>query len=85
MDTIEEFVSAVENALKSCSDQLHALSTLMGVSRVGLLVKNLLIKTDRLFHIVVICTEWPTKILLERIGNLLSENFQVRMTEENGL
>lgn len=54
---------------------------LMGVSRVGILVKNLLIKTDRLFHIVVVCTEWPTKILLERLGSLLSENFEVRMNE----
>ncbi len=87
LDTIEEFVSAIETALKSCSDQIclslsnnsnsNDKSPLMGVSRVGLLVKNLLIKTDRLFHIVVICTEWPTMNLFEKIFSLLPENFNV--------
>lgn len=56
----------------------------MGVLRVGSLVKNLLIKTDRLFHIVVICTEWPTKKLLQEIYCLLSENFQVRKYTSKG-
>jgi len=49
----------------------------MGVSRVGSLVKNLMIKSDRLFHLVVICTEWPTIELFEKIFSLLSENFPV--------
>jgi hypothetical protein len=49
----------------------------MGVSRVGSLVKNLLIRTDRLFHIVVICTEWPGVNLFEKIFSLLPENFHV--------
>jgi hypothetical protein len=49
----------------------------MGVSRVGSLVKNLIIKSDRLFHLVVICTEWPTIELFEKIFSLLSENFPV--------
>jgi hypothetical protein len=86
LDRIEDFISAVEAALKSCSDQLRPSlsftidptsdkSPLMGVSRVGSLVKNLLIKTDRLFHIVVICTEWPRVNLFEKIASLLPENF----------
>jgi hypothetical protein len=49
----------------------------MGVSRIGLLGKNLIIKTDRLFHIVVICTEWPTKKLVQTIVEILYENFDV--------
>jgi hypothetical protein len=50
----------------------------MGVSRVGSLGKSLIIKTDRLFHIVVICTEWPTKILFQKIAMMLSPNFDVK-------
>jgi hypothetical protein len=49
----------------------------MGVSRTGLLVKNLMIKSDRLFHLVVICTKWPTEKLYEKIFSLLIENFSV--------
>jgi hypothetical protein len=49
----------------------------MGVSRIGLLGKSLILKTDRLFHIVVICTEWPTKKLFQTIVEILSENFDV--------
>jgi hypothetical protein len=55
----------------------------MGVSRVGSLVKNLLIKTDRLFHIVVICTEWPRVNLFEKIASLLPENFHVNKFSQN--
>ena len=54
----------------------------MGVSRVGSLVKNLLIKTDRMFHMVVICTEWPTRTLFGEIASLLADNFQVRKAHE---
>ncbi|CAF4039152.1 unnamed protein product [Adineta steineri] len=93
LNIVEQFVSAVESALKSCSEQLQAFtklsadentstsetstnqSSLMGVSRIGLLGKSLMIKTDRLFHIVVICAEWPTKNLLQTIANILSDNF----------
>jgi len=49
----------------------------MGVSRIGLLGKSLIIKTDRLFDIVVICTEWPTKKLVQTIVETLYENFDV--------
>ncbi|CAF3977237.1 unnamed protein product [Rotaria sp. Silwood2] len=90
LDTIEQFVSAVETALKSCSDQLNPSqpstidntsvtsinkSPLLGVSRIGALVKNLLIKSDRLFQIVVICTEWPTMNLFEKLFSVLHSNF----------
>ncbi len=53
-------------------------SPLMGVSRIGLLGKSLMIKTDRLFHIVVICAEWPTKKLVQTIATILSDNFDVK-------
>ncbi len=50
----------------------------MGVVRIGLLGKSLIIKTDHLFHIVVICTEWPTKKLFQTIVEILFENFDVK-------
>jgi hypothetical protein len=49
----------------------------MGISRVGSFVKNLMIKSDRLFNLVVICTEWPTIEFFEKIFLSLSENFPV--------
>jgi len=49
----------------------------MGVSRIGLLGKSLIIKTDRLFHLVVICTEWPRKKLVQTILEILYENINV--------
>lgn len=49
----------------------------MGVSRIGLLGKSLIIKSDRLFHLAIICTEWPTKKLFQTILQILSENFDV--------
>ncbi len=52
-------------------------SPLIGISRVGSHVKNLMIKSDRLFYIVVICTEWPTMNLFEKVFSLLSEHFHV--------
>ncbi|UJR20861.1 hypothetical protein I4U23_023971 [Adineta vaga] len=91
-DTIEQFVSTVEAVLKSCSEQLSSsLSTstsadaigtvinkspLMGFSRIGSLVKNLLIKTDRVFHIVVMCAEWPTRNLFDKVFSILSETWK---------
>ncbi|CAF1218074.1 unnamed protein product [Rotaria magnacalcarata] len=91
LDIIEQFVSTVEAAVKSCSNRIGLVQTsttndtlgtvinkspLVGLSRIGALVKNLLIKSDRLFHIVVICTEWPTMDLFEKIFSTLLDNFQ---------
>ncbi|CAF0848186.1 unnamed protein product [Rotaria sordida] len=92
LNIIEQFVNAVESALKSCSERLQTFNTLstddnsstsetnanqsplMGVFRIGLFGKSLIIKTDRLFHIVVICAEWPTKTLFQTIAAILSDN-----------
>ncbi|CAF1025333.1 unnamed protein product [Adineta ricciae] len=85
---IERFVSNVETALQSCSEQLSvsSMSTtantlgtvinkspLLGFSRIGSFVKNLLIKTDRIFHIVIVCVEWPTRELIDKVVSMLSE------------
>ena len=56
---------------------LSFFSPLMGVSRIGLLGKSLIIKTDRLFHLVVICTEWPRKKLFQTITSILPDQFDV--------
>ncbi|CAF1131482.1 unnamed protein product [Adineta steineri] len=101
LNAIEQFVKTVESALKSCSEQLCSSTTaenteldtnktsLMGISRIGLLVKNLLIKSDRLFHLVVICKEWPTKNLFQNLFSLLCDiwknqtNIQCYKHEDN--
>merc|ERR1712227_1173951 len=44
---------------------------LVGVMRVGLLAKQLLLKGDTAVALVVLCREKPTKSLLERIANNL--------------
>ena len=49
----------------------------MGVSRVGSLAKSLMIKSDREFHLVVICAQWPTTNLFEQISTMLFDNFPV--------
>ncbi|CAF0936074.1 unnamed protein product [Adineta ricciae] len=89
LQTIEQFVSTVESALKACSEQLHIMpsdaslsiaetatnqSILMGVSRIGVLGKSLIVNTDRLFDIVVICAQWPTRNLLQTVATVLLDN-----------
>jgi len=83
-EKIEEFIHLVEATLKSCSDRITTLnnqqSLIMGVSRVDLFVKNLLIKTDRIFQLVVICFQWPKRKLLEDIVLLFNEHLPVNIS-----
>lgn len=51
--------------------QQEAQRLLVGVMRVGLLAKQLLLKGDTEVALVVLCGEKPTKSLLERIANNL--------------
>ncbi len=50
---------------------------LKGVMRVGVLAKGLLLKGDLNMGLVVICTEKPTRTLLERVANNLPKQMQV--------
>ncbi|CAF4332680.1 unnamed protein product, partial [Rotaria sp. Silwood2] len=108
LNTIEQFVNAVESALKSCSERLQTSNTssvndnssisetntnqspLMGVCRIGLLGKSLIIKTDRLFHIVVLSIlsdnfddTWKNKIQIQyQIDN---ETIELQTNTEEGM
>ena len=57
----------------------EALRTLKGVMRVGLLAKNLLLKGDTDVKLIVICSDKPTKKLLERVYELLKEKIEVHL------
>ncbi|KAK3579917.1 hypothetical protein CHS0354_012458 [Potamilus streckersoni] len=53
---------------------------LKGVMRVGVLAKGLLLHGDLNVHLVLLCSEKPTRTLLERVADLLSK--QLAATEE---
>lgn len=50
---------------------------LKGVMRVGVLAKGLLLHGDLNVHLVVLCSEKPTRTLLERISCLLPKQLAV--------
>ena len=50
---------------------------LKGVMRVGVLAKGLLLHGDLNVHLVVLCSEKPTRTLLERISSLLPKQLAV--------
>jgi len=52
-------------------------STLKGVVRVGLLAKGLLLKGDTNVKLVVVCSETPTKTLLEHVHKILVQKIEV--------
>jgi len=85
LNFLEEFASAIESALKLSSDELRSSSsiTLLGVSRVGLFAKSLLIQTDREFQLVVMCSDWPTFDLIEKLSTILQNHFPVKFSSEN--
>ena len=61
----------------SLSRPFSTPSPLIGVSRIGPLAKSLLIKSDRQFQLVIICTQWPTMNLFEQISTMLLDHFPV--------
>lgn len=50
---------------------------LKGVMRVGVLAKGLLLHGDLNVHLVVLCSEKPTRTLLERVANGIGKQVQV--------
>ena len=50
---------------------------LKGVMRVGVLAKGLLLHGDLNVHLVVLCSEKPTRTLLERITGMLPKHLTV--------
>ena len=60
-----------EEAEKGEDNKTDSQRILVGVMRVGLLAKQLLLKGDTAVALVVLCREKPTKSLLERIASNL--------------
>ena len=54
---------------------------LKGVSRVGVLVKGLLLRGDRNVNLVLLCSEKPSKTLLSRIAENLPKQLAVSIME----
>ena len=50
---------------------------LKGVMRVGVLAKGLLLHGDLNVHLVVLCSEKPTRTMLERVADALPKQLAV--------
>ncbi len=59
------------------TEKPEGFRALKGVMRVGLLAKGLLLKGDTDVRLIVICSNKPTKSLLERVYKLLMEKIEV--------
>ena len=69
---IQRQVSVVEKSLKAVSDSLDAGNLkLKGVMRVGSLAKGLLLKADKIVHLVLLASEVPTVHFLETVASKL--------------
>ncbi|XP_037080189.1 zinc finger RNA-binding protein-like [Pollicipes pollicipes] len=56
--------------------------TLKGVMRVGVLAKGLLLQGDSDVQLVVLCAEKPTRLLLERVANLMPKHLATVTPDE---
>ncbi|BFY97121.1 hypothetical protein BsWGS_00159 [Bradybaena similaris] len=102
LQAVQNIVSSCEKALKLVSDSLAESNkteesllpnrALKGVMRVGALAKGLLLHGDLNVSLVVLCSEKPTRSLLELVADALpdqlaavtSEQFEVRTCVEEG-
>jgi zinc finger RNA-binding protein len=55
---------------------------LKGVMRVGVLAKGLLLHGDLNVHLVVLCSDKPTRTLLERVADNLPKQLEVSQTDQ---
>lgn len=71
--------TAILNMLFCHSEKDEAVPPriLKGVMRVGVLAKGLLLHGDLNVHLVVLCSEKPTRTLLERVADGLPKQFAV--------
>jgi len=77
---IQKQVLNVEKSLKAVSDRLALRQgstqenrQLKGIMRVGILAKGLLLKSDSKVQLVLLCTQYPTKDLLESVASGLPD------------
>uniref|UniRef100_H3DNE2 Zinc finger RNA-binding protein n=1 Tax=Tetraodon nigroviridis TaxID=99883 RepID=H3DNE2_TETNG len=95
LQSIQKIVSITERALKLVSDIISdqdkstsrdrhgGLQMLLkGVMRVGVLAKGLLLRGDKNVHLVLLCSEKPTKDLLSRIVEHLPKQLTVVTPEK---
>lgn len=62
---------------KPVQQQQEKQRTLKGVMRVGLLAKGLLLRGDTDVKLIVVCTKYPTKQLLERVHKSFVQKIEV--------
>lgn len=75
---IQRQVSVVEKSLKAVSDSLDAGNLkLKGVMRVGSLAKGLLLKADKIVHLVLLASEVPTVHFLETVASKLQVHMPI--------
>jgi len=65
------------SATDKTSSQTSDGSVLMGVVRVGLFAKHIMLDGDLLAELVVICAEKPTTSLLRRVATLMATEILV--------
>ncbi|CAG5131818.1 unnamed protein product [Candidula unifasciata] len=100
LEAVQNIVSSCERALKLVSDYLTESNkteenptpnrTLKGVMRVGVLAKGLLLHGDLNVNLVALCSEKPTRTLLEQVAEALpkqlatvtGEQFEIRTCVE---
>ncbi|XP_029643380.1 zinc finger RNA-binding protein [Octopus sinensis] len=71
-----------EGAAKDSDKKDDGPRALKGVMRVGVLAKGLLLHGDLNVHLVVLCSEKPTRTLLERVADSLPKQLAT-VTDEN--
>ncbi|XP_075467430.1 zinc finger RNA-binding protein 2 isoform X2 [Ascaphus truei] len=96
LQAVQKAVSLTERALKLVSDCLEedqeegkdkgkpaATRLLRGVMRVGILAKGLLLRGDCNVHLILLCSDKPSRSLLQRIAELLPEKLATLTEEEH--
>ncbi|XP_045216764.1 zinc finger RNA-binding protein-like [Mercenaria mercenaria] len=78
---VKESPKKEEEAKETEKEEAAPPRILKGVMRVGVLAKGLLLHGDLNVHLVVLCSEKPTRTLLERVADGLPKQFAT-VTEE---
>lgn len=80
-DKKEEEKKEDEGKKDAADEEDEAERILKGVMRVGLLAKSLLLRGDLSVQLVVLCSDKPTRALLQRVKNVLPKQLEA-VTEE---
>jgi len=68
------------------TEETSSESTLLrSVVRVGALAKGLLLRDDLIVHLVVLCSEKPTRTLLDTVADKLTKQLQVASLASLGI